>query len=42
MFTCSPRKEWQFARDLTWDGQKVTETVGGYMKEGRDFVSDCH
>ena len=42
-FVCiSPRKEWHFARDLTWDGQKVSETVGGYVKDGREFVSDCH
>ena len=36
---CSPRFEWHFAKDLTWDGKKVTETIGGFQKEGMNFTS---
>ena len=35
----SPRLEWHFVKDMTWDGKKVTDTVGGFQKEGRNFTS---
>ena len=34
----SPRKEWRFAADLMWDDKKVTDTVGGFHKEGQSFT----
>ena len=36
----TPRLEWNWAMKLEWDGEKVQETMGGYVKEGWSSFTD--
>ena len=36
----TPRLEWNWAVKLEWKGEKVSDTMGGYVKEGWSSFSD--